>query len=233
MNISIREGAASAGEGRGWVVVIDVLRAFTTTAHALAAGAERIVLVGSVEEALARRASTPGSVAVGEVDGRPIPGFDFGNSPDVVSRADLRGRTVILRSSSGTQGVVRATAARGLLVASLSVASATARYLQAVGAREVLLVATGMPDGSDGDEDVACAELIRARLRGEPCDPREVVRRVVESPAGRRAQDPAVDWISAADLRLATEIDRFDFAIVVERDAGDLVARAIRAPSRS
>ena len=42
----------SAAEARGMVVVIDVLRAFTTAAYAFHLGAKEIRCVGSVDEAL-------------------------------------------------------------------------------------------------------------------------------------------------------------------------------------
>ena len=46
------------------VVVIDVLRAFTVAPLALKRGADKIVLVGTVEEVLDLKARTPGSVAI-------------------------------------------------------------------------------------------------------------------------------------------------------------------------
>jgi len=68
MRIRTVLGWRNAGEATGHVVVIDVLRAFTTAAYAFAAGIEEIELVATPEEALAR----PG-FRMGEVDGRLIP----------------------------------------------------------------------------------------------------------------------------------------------------------------
>src|SRR5688572_24084000 len=90
----------------GPVVVIDVIRAFTTAAYAFGAGAEAIYLVATVEEALAFTHAHPHVLAMGEERGRRIEGFTFSNSPVEVSRADLRGRTLVQRTSAGTQGVV-------------------------------------------------------------------------------------------------------------------------------
>ena len=69
------------------MVVIDVLRAFTTAAYAFAAGARRIWLVETVEEALAVKAARPGTLAMGENRGRWVEGFDFSNSPVGVAAA--------------------------------------------------------------------------------------------------------------------------------------------------
>ncbi|HXD12234.1 MAG TPA: 2-phosphosulfolactate phosphatase, partial [Anaerolineales bacterium] len=68
-------------QATGLVVVIDVIRAFTNAAVAFSRGAQEIYPVSSVEEALQFKATTPNSLACGEVGGLPPEGFDFGNSP--------------------------------------------------------------------------------------------------------------------------------------------------------
>jgi 2-phosphosulfolactate phosphatase len=228
------------------VVVIDVLRAFTTAAHAFHAGATEIWLCRSSEEAFALRGRTPGAVLVGEAGGQQIPGFDHGNSPSELQAADLRGRVVILRSSNGTLGVdqaARASAGAAILLGSLVVAAATARYLRRVGGI-VELVPMGWigepprvsqghlphasPEGLlEGAEDHACAAYLAALLTDAPGDVAATIRAVEQSPAGRRAMDPAVPWITPADLACATAVDRFDFAMPVTRRGDLLVAHAV------
>src|SRR3954469_16091461 len=65
-------------------VVIDVIRAFTTAAWAFELGAERIVLVKGLDEALELKARLPGSLAM--KDGEPAPGFELSNSPAQMQR---------------------------------------------------------------------------------------------------------------------------------------------------
>ncbi|HMB23158.1 MAG TPA: 2-phosphosulfolactate phosphatase, partial [Anaerolineales bacterium] len=101
----------------GAVIVIDVIRAFTNAAFALARGAKEIYPVGTVEEALHLRAALPNSLACGEVGGVPPKEFDFGNSPTQTSTLDLNGRTIIQRTSAGTQGIVRSVNASTTLAA--------------------------------------------------------------------------------------------------------------------
>src|SRR5207237_5230955 len=79
----------TCGAATGTVVAIDVIRAFTTAAFALAAGARDIMPVGTVEQALELRARFPGALLMGEVGGYPIEGFDFGNSPSALLGRDL------------------------------------------------------------------------------------------------------------------------------------------------
>jgi 2-phosphosulfolactate phosphatase len=232
MRITEAYGIGEAPTARGHVVVIDVLRAFTTAAYAFGAGASDLVLVGTPEEAFRMRAADRELLLVGEVDGRPIPGFDFGNSPAAVERADLTGRRLVLRSTSGVQGALRALGAGALWLGSLVTAGATARAIARAAPAEVTLLAMGAPGRSDGLEDVACSAHLAALLRGAPPDAEATIRAVEESPAGRRARDPAVDWISPDDLACAISIDRFDFALRAERRGDGLVARPVRLGAR-
>ncbi len=133
----------------------------------------------------------------------------------------------MLRSTAGTQGVVGGVNARTIVLGSLVVARATEKLVRALGA-DVTLLAMGSPKGGPGDEDEVCAELLEARLAGRELDLELVRRRVRESRAGQKALDPEVEWISAGDLEIAQEIDRFDFAMRVAREGGRLVARALR-----
>ncbi len=121
------------GHASGAVVVVDVLRAFTTAAYALGAGAAKIYLVSSVEEALDFKAAHPGVLAMGEDGGRKPPGFDFSNSPVEIAAADVGGRVIVQRTSAGTQGVFAARAAARLWCASLVCASATAAAVRSSG----------------------------------------------------------------------------------------------------
>jgi 2-phosphosulfolactate phosphatase len=108
MEISIHSLLEGARRATGTVAVIDVLRGFTSAAVALANGASRIVMVRTVEEALALRDAGIGQICMGEGHGRPPDGFDFGNSPFEISDIDFRGKTIIQRTSAGTQGIVTA-----------------------------------------------------------------------------------------------------------------------------
>jgi 2-phosphosulfolactate phosphatase len=223
MKIVRARGVEGAAAARGSVVVIDVLRAFTTAAYAFGAGAREIVLVSTVEEAFALRARFPRAVLVGEVGGKPIEGFDHGNCPARMRELDLRGASVILRSSSGTQGVVNARAADEIRLGSLAVAAATARAL-ARSTRTVTLVAMGSPRGPDGPEDDACADLFEDLLRARASDLAAIEARVRDSPAAQQAIDPSIDWITPEDLECALAFDRFDFAMRVRREDGLLIA---------
>jgi 2-phosphosulfolactate phosphatase len=215
----IVEGIEGAREARGVVVVIDVMRAFTTAAYAFAAGATEIALVATVEEALA----LPG-YRMGEVGGRLIPGFDHDNSPSRLVGRRLQGHRAVLRTGSGTQCVAGATNATEIWLGSLVVAAATVRAL--ADRTEVTFVASGSP--REGEEDVACAELMAAQLRGAPHSVESAVATVLNSRAAARHRTGDSDF-PAADVDCATSVDAFDFAMNAERQSSVWTARCLTA----
>jgi 2-phosphosulfolactate phosphatase len=221
VNVRVTRFLDGAREATGHAVIVDVFRAFTTAAFCVAAGAREIVLVSDHQQALALKRDDPALFLTGEIDGRPIPGFDIGNSPSATLRLDLTGRRVVQRTSAGTQGVNAATAAREILLGSFVVAEATVRYLRAR-AQEVTVVAMGHAAAETADEDEACARYIASRLAGEPVDSAALVAPLWED------EDPNwPDWFPRRDAELACEVDRFAFALPVVREGGLLVARPL------
>jgi 2-phosphosulfolactate phosphatase len=203
----------------GSVVVIDVLRAFTSACYAFDAGAAEILLVYDIDEAMVLRSRMPGSLVMGEEQGRPIAGFDYNNSPAQFLDADLSGKTMIQRTSNGVQGVVRSTQADEILAASFVCAGATARLLRARNPQQVTFVITGW---EDGEEDAACADYLEALLCEEKPDAGPYLDRVWDSWNGQRFADPEIDFLPAGDLPLCTDLDRFDFTLQVLRNDGKL-----------
>jgi len=176
------------------------------------------VLVGDHEQALVMKRADPTLFLSGEIGGRPIPGFDVGNSPSAIERLDLAGRRVVQRTSSGTQGVVAASGARAIVLGSFVIAAATVRYLRQH-AQEVTVVAMGQNAEEDADEDLACARYLAASL-GDARPPIPTVTLLAD-----RGAEGWPDWFPRRDAELALEVDRFTFALPVSRENGLLIAR--------
>lgn len=211
---------------RDTVVVVDVLRSFTTAAVLLARGARAIYPVDGVAAATALLGRIESPVSVGAVGGGdPVPGFDFGNSPAQLMQADLAGKSVVLSTAAGVQGLQRFRRAPRLYAASLVCARATAEAIRAAGAREVCFVITGEWVDRDGDEDIACADYIESLLLGHSPAPEAFARRVRDSDFGRRFTAGTSLNLPLADLDLATDADRFAFAMPVRHEGGLLVIR--------
>lgn len=224
------DGAAPADA----VVVIDVLRAFTVVPWLFARRASRVLAVAEQQRAESLRATTlPEAVLVGEHGGRPIEGFDLGNSPSQVSTVDLEGRTVVHRTSAGTQGLARTVGSRRVYAASFVTAGATAAALRADRVTEVTFVITGASFGRDGDEDLAAAELIAARLQGDDPDPTPYLKRVPASDAGQLFTEDGPEWALPADMAMAMQIDRFDHALRAEPGTELEAVELTPSPKRS
>jgi 2-phosphosulfolactate phosphatase len=215
--------AREAPDAVGAVVVVDVLRAFTTAAYAFAAGARRIWLVRSVDDALAMKAARPGMLAMGEDRGRRVPGFDFSNSPAELAAADLAGRELVQRTSAGTRGVVAASSAARRWCASLVCASATAAAVAESGLGDPTYVISGWRDDDHrGEDDQQTAHLIERVRIGAPLRARETAKAVAESREAAVTLGLGPGHVNPRDIELATRVDAFDFAMEARRSAAGL-----------
>jgi 2-phosphosulfolactate phosphatase len=206
--------ASQAAEALGAVVVVDVLRAFTTAAYAFAAGAERIWLVRSIDEALTVKSRRPRTLAMGEDHGRRVLGFDFSNSPVELAAADLSGYDVVQRTSAGTRGVVDAASAERRWCGSLVCASATAAAVVNSGLGVPTYVITGWRDDQHrGEDDVETARLIERIRVGDPARAAEAASAVRASREAAVTLGLGPDDANPGDVGLATEVDAFDFAL--------------------
>jgi 2-phosphosulfolactate phosphatase len=206
---------------RGAVVVIDVLRAFSTACCAFSRGAREIIVTDSIERAFALRERFTGSRIMGEDGGYTVPGFDFGNSPFEISKCDLNGATLIQRTSAGTRGLVRCGNAERLFAASFCNASATVRRIRMIAPETVSLVVTG------DDEDGACADFLQRGLEGERPHFAPYAERVRSSENARKFLDPADHDFSPRDLELCLRLDAVDFSMAAERRGDLLILRRV------
>ncbi len=225
MEIRVGSLLSGARHAEGTAVIIDVFRAFTTTAIAFSRGARRIVMVAEVEEALELRGRGTGDLCIGEVDGMRPGGFDLGNSPFEMSQADVEGKTLIQSTRAGTMGVSAAGGADRIYAASLVTAGATARAVRLDAPELVTIVAMGVEAGARADEDEQCALYLRNVLQGRSPDPDAVRSLVLAGAEAQKYGDPSRPHFHPSDIKLALQIDAFPFAIEVVREDGLLVAQ--------
>ncbi|MDY0812936.1 2-phosphosulfolactate phosphatase [Kitasatospora purpeofusca] len=208
-------------------VVVDVMRAFTVAAWAFGRGAEKIVLAGSLDEALALKARRPGWVAL--KDGPAAPGFDAVNSPGLLRDVDLTGRTVVQKTTAGTVGALAVKDAPLVLCAGFVVAGATARLLRDRGCGSVTYVVTG-EDGR-AEEDLACAQYIAERAAGGGTDADAFLRRAAGSRAAAELAEGVREGAHPDDVALCLELDRFPFAMVAAQEDSLTVLRPVAVPA--
>lgn len=207
----------------GTVVVIDVIRAFTTAAVAFSKGALEINLVGEVSEALAMRERLVGSKVMGELGGVKPVEFDYSNSPSELFEADLAGLRIIQRTTAGTQGVIRCTKANKLIAGSFINAKATAQYIRNQNSSDLTFVITGNHSGYDGAEDFAYADYMEELLQGIEPDPAPFISAVQNSTLGKCIGDPKRPEFPLADLDFVLDCNRFNFALPIIRKNGQCV----------
>ena len=226
-----RETLKTCSQAAGVVVVIDVIRAFTTAAFAFGAGAKSITLVSTVEEALSLRDRIPDSLAMGEVNGIPVGEFDLGNSPSALLDADLKDYHIIQRTSSGTQGAVKSHKAVNLLASSFCCANATADYIKKLNPEVITFVNTGLDYPGHGEEDLAYSEYLELLLKGKATDPEPYLVRVRRSGTAHIFADPEQSLFPWEDIECCTDLNRFDFTMEILPIDGMLVMKPVNCNS--
>jgi 2-phosphosulfolactate phosphatase len=155
--------AASAPVG----IVVDVLRATSTIAQALASGWPRVLCCGGIEEARAVREQMGEGLLGGEREAQKIEGFDVGASPrEFLERGD---QPLILTTTNGTRAILAAASACGeVVLGSLLNLDAVATAARDHG-EDVVLVCAGFQNAFALD-DAYCAGRIVELLPGDRTD---------------------------------------------------------------
>ena len=163
MRIDVLFGAASVAPSdvAGRVVaVIDVLRASTSIATALANGARAVIPLESSDEVVTRAKAFERSDVrlAGERRMLPIPGFDFGNSPREFTRETVEGKTVLMTTTNGTPAITNTQGARDVVIASYVNYTAVLTMLRTAlrGGTDIAIVCAGR-DRQFALEDAGCA----------------------------------------------------------------------------
>ena len=164
MRIDVYYGASGLtvnDTGGRVVVVIDVLRASTTIAAALANGARAIIPLESTDEVVKRAKAFDRSEVrlAGERQMRPIPGFDLGNSPREFTRETIEGKTVLFSTTNGTAAIAAIQGTpRDVVIGSYVNFSAVLAMLRAAirGGTDIAILCAGR-ERQYCLEDAACA----------------------------------------------------------------------------
>ena len=192
------------------VVAIDVIRATTTLATAVAAG-RRCYVAPSVEIARARGARLRRPLFVGELGGEMPDGFDLTNSPAALAlRADID-RPMVLVSSSGTRLLYNARSCDAAYAACFRNYEAVAEHVAACHARVAVIGAGSRAEFRE--EDQMCCAWIAGRLieRGyvaEDSNTAAIVARWRGAPV-----EACLMSKSAGYLKRSGQLDDLDFVL--------------------
>lgn len=118
-------------------VVFDVLRATSSMVTALANGAEAIIPVSEIAEALEIKRKDPEVLLAGERDGLRIEAnltgsisFDLGNSPREFTKEKVAGKKIVITTTNGTRALRSCAHAPTVLISSFLNLTATIRFLE-------------------------------------------------------------------------------------------------------
>jgi len=146
-------------------VVVDILRATSTIAQALASGYQRVLCCAEIEDALALRAQIPDSLVGGERKAVQVEGFDVGASPREF--LEPRAETLILSTTNGTRAILEtAERCEEVVLGSLLNLDAVARV---AGSRDAVIVCAGF-QGAFALDDAYCAGRIVQLVQSERTD---------------------------------------------------------------
>jgi len=149
-------------------VVFDVLRATTTMTAALANGANAVIPVSTIAEAVKLRQDRPEVLLAGERDGVKILAdqtggidFDLGNSPREFTEDVVAGKTIVTTTTNGTRALRACEGARDTLIASMLNLRTIANWIEENDVDHLILVCAGT------HEEAAYEDMIGA---GALCD---------------------------------------------------------------
>jgi 2-phosphosulfolactate phosphatase len=149
------------------VVVIDVLRASTSIIYALESGAKEIIPVSEIREAeqTASDLFSQKPFLCGEREGKIIPGFDFGNSPEEFTEEKVQNATLVFCTTNGTRAIQKTRHAKRLLIGALSNVTIVKEFLvRPENIDTNLAIVCAGKENRFSLEDTICAGLLTDKL---------------------------------------------------------------------
>ena len=142
-------------------VVIDVLRATTTIATALDAGAEAVQTFSNIETLRSESNSWEKNkrLLAGERGGVKVEGFDLGNSPLACTADVVKDKRLFLTTTNGTRALQRVEQSPCVITAAQINRQAAVNYILETQPEIVWMVGSGW-QGDYSVEDTACAGAI-------------------------------------------------------------------------
>ncbi len=146
-------------------VVIDVLRATTTIATALNAGAEAVQTFSEIDKLIdvSDRWLPEKRLRAGERGGSQVEGFDLGNSPLDCTPETVADKRLFLTTTNGTRALQRVENSTTVITSAMVNRQATVRYLLDTKPETIGLVGSGW-QGGYSLEDTVCAGAIAHSL---------------------------------------------------------------------
>ncbi len=218
-------------------VVFDILRATTTMMTALANGAQEILPVSEIDEALAIRKHRPDVLLAGERHGLRILAdqtggrdFDFGNSPREFTSETIAGKTIVMTTTNGTRALRACALSKTVLIGTFLGVQAVAGWITRERPSNLLLVCSGTVDQASYEDTLGagalCDLIWSAYAEGSISDSAQIARQIYS--AARCDLYQAMQFARNGRRLLALPDLRDDVRYCVQRDTIPFVAGLFR-----
>ncbi|HEX8323628.1 MAG TPA: 2-phosphosulfolactate phosphatase [Tepidisphaeraceae bacterium] len=215
-------------------VVFDVLRATTTMAYAIAAGAEGVRVFGTLDNARAAAAAFDGPKCLaGELHTLRPPDFDLGNSPADFTVERCQNKTILMATTNGTRALVASQSAGTLLTGAVVNAAATATAVRRIG-RPATFVCSGTQGELSLEDLIGCGAVLAHLPDAELENDTARLARIAWTAARDKLGDVFRETFSGhnlkrggliSDVDVCGQLDSVAVACRVVPEAGVLVVR--------
>lgn len=144
------------------VVVTDILRASSAIVTAFMNGVERIIPVGTLEEA--KEFKNRGYIVAAERDGIVRDFADFGNSPYNFSTENVRGKEIVYSTTNGTQAIQMASSGHKVIIGAYLNITAIADYVIEK-ERDLLILCAGWKNKFNLEDSLFAGALAKKVLQ--------------------------------------------------------------------
>ena len=214
MQINVIKSYQQGHLSRGLTVVIDVFRAFTTACYVFQNGAQVVFPVENFNEAILLKNKLPNSLIIGEVNGHKINEADYGNSPAEIEHTSFLGKKVIITTSAGTKGLIRAALAKEIITGSFVNAMAVKDYIVGKNPRVVTLLCTD--NRWEDNEDALFAEYLKGLLEKRPRNFTLIKKHLANHQCSDRFLRHHSTNLLKRDFQLAMKLNSFNFILKAE-----------------
>jgi 2-phosphosulfolactate phosphatase len=194
------------------IVVIDVLRAFTTACYAMNNNPKNYIVIRDLKLAYKLKKENPEYVLIGEREGFKLPGFDYGNSPVEIKNVDFSTKTIIQTTTLGTKGIDNALKyTDDVITGSFANAKAIISYIRNENPENVYLFPTNGLENEN--EDLMFAKYIKGYFESKPLNVNSIRDNLMIKRSGiEYLTDPRTEY-SKNDFFLSFEPDKFNFIL--------------------
>lgn len=204
-----------AKRAKGLTVIIDVFRACTTAAYVMNNGAKKIIATGDLKDSFDLKKHNPEYILMGERKGLKVNGFDYGNSPFEIKEVNFSGKTVVLNTTAGTQGIVLAKNADDIILGNFVCANAIVNYIKKQNPNIVYIVAMGNSGNKTIDEDELLAKYLENSLKGKSTNFEKIKEHLKNYKSAKKFFDPNKPDLPEGDFHCALDLDKFNFIMKV------------------